>query len=73
MIYTKHTAEARQNVVQHFLFACSISQYLLRSSFVLFVHGITGGLYSSEKYSLKSIVKFLKEREAEIEARKNDR
>jgi hypothetical protein len=40
---------------------------------VLFVHGITGGLYSSEKYSLKSIVKFLKEREAEIEARKNDR
>jgi hypothetical protein len=73
MIYTKHTAEIGQNVVQHFMFACSIAYYLLRSSVALFIHGITGGLYSPEKYSLKSVVKFLKEREAEIEARRNDR
>lgn len=73
MIYTKHTSEVGQNVIQHFLFAYSLARYLLKSSVVFFIHGITGGLYSPEKYSLKSVVKFLKEKETEIEARKDGR
>ena len=73
MIYTKHTSEVGQNVLEHFVFASSIGVYLLKSSLFMVLHGITGGIVSSEKYSIKAVIGFLKKSEEQIEARKNVR
>lgn len=52
-IYTKHTAEVGETVLQHFLFTVRISKHMIVSSFLLVLHGITGGLYKMpEKFDI---------------------
>ena len=60
---TKHTRQVNETVFEHFIFACSISLQLLKSSIVFFVHGLMGGVISiPDKYNLTEMANFLLEK-----------
>ena len=60
---TKHTKQVNETIIEHFIFASSVSLRLLKSSIVFFVHGLTGGLINiPDKYNLLDMAYYLLER-----------
>jgi len=71
MFSTKHTREANQNYFEHFSFAYGLFSRTFVASLHFLLHGVTGGLYNApEKYTLKSVNKFLTEQSGDLSKRK---
>jgi len=48
-IYTKHTQEVGETVIEHLWFTMKIGFFMVSSGVLLFVHGVTGGLLPMPK------------------------
>jgi len=44
-IYTKHTQEVDETIFEHLMFTLKVAFTMFISSFLLIIHGFTGGLF----------------------------